>query len=185
MSRALLALLIILLAAPIEAGSPFGGFHGPASHHGFPVFHHRGSRARRFFGGYVCGYDCGWDDSGGYDYGYGYDDNYAGSSGNGYRNGFGGGAGNAVSVSNGLPGGYVPDPVGADIPPLIIPHNCWVRRAAYDPSGAYFGQVLVNQCRPSDRATVTGSKARAAPDKGAEPAQSAPADRSSSPEPPH
>ena len=48
MSRALLALLIIPLAAPIEAGSPFGGFHGPASHHGFPVFHHRGSRARRF-----------------------------------------------------------------------------------------------------------------------------------------
>jgi hypothetical protein len=130
MSRALLALLIIQLAAPIEAGRPFGGFHGPASHHGFPVFHHRGSRARRFFfGGYICGYDCGWDDSGGYDYGYGYDDNYAGSSGNGYRNGFGGGAGNAVSVSNGLPGGYVPDPVGADIPPLIIPHNCWVRRA--------------------------------------------------------
>ena len=70
------------------------------------------------------------------------------------------GAGNAASISNGLTGGYVPDPVGADIPPLIIPTNCWVRRAAYDPSGAYFGHVLVNLCRPPDSATVTGLKAR-------------------------
>jgi hypothetical protein len=51
--------------------------------------------------------------------------------------------------------------VGADIPPLIIPKNCWVRRAAYDPSGAYFGQVLVNLCRPSDSVTATDLKARA------------------------
>ena len=43
-----------------------------------------------------------------------------------------GGAGIDVRISNGLRGAYVPDPVGADIPPLIIPTNCWVRRAAYD-----------------------------------------------------
>jgi hypothetical protein len=43
---------------------------------------------------------------------------------------------------------------------LIIPKNCWVRRAAYDPSGAYFGQVLVNLCRPSENVTLTGLKAR-------------------------
>ena len=49
MSCALLALLIIPLVAPIEAGSPFGGFHGPASHHGFPVFHHCGSRSTVFW----------------------------------------------------------------------------------------------------------------------------------------
>ena len=61
-------MLIILLVAPIEAGNPFGGFHGPAFLHGFV--------RSPFFGGYVCGYDCGWDfGSGGYDYGYGYDDN--------------------------------------------------------------------------------------------------------------
>ena len=81
-------------------------------------------------------------------------------TGYGYGNGYGGGAGNAASISNGLTAGYVPDPVGADIPPLIIPTNCWVRRAAYDPSGAYFGQVLVNLCRPSDSVTVAGLKAR-------------------------
>ena len=91
--------------------------------------------------------------------------------------------GNAASISNGLTGGYVPDPVGADIPPLIIPTNCWVRRAAYDPSGAYFGQVLVNLCRPSDSVTVTGLKARPkTPDTGAGTAQPPPVYRSGSPQ---
>jgi hypothetical protein len=139
-----MALGMILLAAPAYAGSRFGGgFHGGGGFHrgGFSAFHRSGGRVRGFFGG--CGYNCGLGfDSGGYDYGYG------------------GGAGNAVSISDGLTGGYVPDPVGADIPPLIIPTNCWVRRAAYDPSGAYFGQVLVDLCRPSDSVTVTGLKAR-------------------------
>src|SRR5258708_29708480 len=130
-------------------------------HGGFPTFHHRGGHARRFFGGYVCGYDCGWDfDSAGYGYGYGgYDTGYSGSYDNSYRNGYGygygGGARNDVSISNGLTGGYVPDPVGADIPPLIIPTNCWVRRAAYDPSGAYFAPVLVTLFRSPDRLTLT------------------------------
>ena len=182
-----MALGMILLAAPACAGSRFGGaFHGG----GFPAFHRSGGRARGFFGGYVCGYNCGLGfDSGGYDYGngngygygygYGYGNGYFNGYGyfngkgyfNGYGNGngygYGNGAGNAVSISNGLTGGYVPDPVGADIPPLIIPTNCWVRRAAYDPSGAYFGQVLVNLCRPSDSVTVTGLKARTrTPDTG-------------------
>jgi hypothetical protein len=44
---------------------------------------------------------------------------------------------------------------------MIFPTNCWVRRAGYDPSGAYFGQVLVDLCRPSDSVTVTDLKARA------------------------
>jgi hypothetical protein len=141
---ATLALGMILLAAPACAGSRFGGgFHG--------------GRARGFFGGYVCVDNCGLGfDSGGYDYGYGGASGYGG----GYGYGYGNGAGNTASISNGLTGGYVPDPVGADIPPLIIPTNCWVRRPAYDPSGAYFGQVLVNLCRPSDSVTVTWLKAR-------------------------
>ena len=42
---------------------------------------------------------------------------------------------------------------------MIFPTNCWVRRAAYDPSGAYVGQVLVDLCRPSDSVTMTGLKA--------------------------
>jgi hypothetical protein len=166
-----MALGMILLAAPACAGSRFGGgfhgggfhgggFHGGGFHGGgFPAFHRSIGRARGFFGGYVCGYNCGLGfDSGGYDYGYG--------GGYGYGNGYGGGGGN-VSSGNGLTGGYVPDPVGADIPPLIIPTNCWVRRAAYDPSGAYFGQVLVDLCRPSDSVTVIGLKARPkTPDTG-------------------
>ena len=155
---------MILLAAPACAGSRFGGgFHGAGLHRGgFPAFHHRGGRARGFFGGYICLYNCGLGFDRGYGYGYGY------GYGNGYGNGYGGGAGNAVSISNGLTGVYVPDPVGADIPPLIIPTNCWVRRAAHDPSGAYFGQVLVNLCRPSGSVTVTGLKARPKqPDTGA------------------
>ena len=177
MLRSLLALLMILLAAPACAGSRFGGFHGG----GFPAFHHRGGRVLGFFGGYLCGYNCGLGfynpgygyfsgdgDGNGDGYGNGYFNGYGYFNGKGYFNGYGNGngygygngAGNAGSISNGLTGGYVPDPVGADIPPLIIPKNCWVRRPAYDPSGANFGQVLVNLCRPSDSVTVTGLRAR-------------------------
>src|SRR5580692_1422234 len=143
MLRSLLALLMILLAAPACAGSRFGGgFHGGRFHGaGFPAFHRSSGLVLGFFGGYFCGYNCGL---GFYNPGYGY----------------GNGAGNAISISNGLTGSYVPDPVGADIPPLIIPKNCWVRRAAYDPSGAYFGHVLVNLCRPSDSVILTGLKVR-------------------------
>jgi hypothetical protein len=175
MLRSLLASLMIVLAAPACAGSRFGGGHGGAFHRGaFSAFHRGGGRSRAFFaffGGYGCGYNCGFGfDSGSYDHGYGY--------GGGYGYGYGGGAGNPASISNGLTGGYVPDPVGADIPPMIIPTNCWVRRAAYDPSGAYFGQVLVNLCRPSDRVTVTGLKARIkTPDTGSGVPQSLPIDR--------
>jgi hypothetical protein len=179
MLRSLLALLMILLAAPACAGSRFGGgFHGG----GFPAFHPSSGLVFGFFGGYFCGYFCGlgfYNPGYGYfngygnSYGYGYGNNYFNGygyfNGNGYLSGYGngngydgygGGAGNAISISNGLTGGYVPDPVGADIPPLIIPTNCWVRRAAYDPSGAHFGHVLVNVCRPSNSVTVTGLKAR-------------------------
>src|SRR3984885_12047827 len=157
MLRSLLALLMILLAAPACAESRFGGgFHGA----GFPAFHHHGGRVLGFFGGYLCGYNCGL---GFYKPGYGYFNGkgYFNGYGNGNGYGYGNGAGNAVSISNGLTGGYVPDPVGADIPPLIIPTNCWVRRPAYDPSGAYFGQVLVNLCHPSDSVSVAGLKAGA------------------------
>jgi hypothetical protein len=179
-----MALGMVLLAAPAYAGSHFG-FHGG----GFPAFHPRGGRVLGFLGGYLCDFSCGFgfynqgygyfngydDGSGngyfnGYGYfnGSGYLNDYSYGNGNGYFNGYsngngygyGNGAGNAASLSNGLTGGYVPGPVGADIPPLIIPKNCWVRRAAYDPSGAYFGQVLVNLCRPSDSVIVTGLKAR-------------------------
>jgi hypothetical protein len=167
MLRSLLALLMILLAAPACAESRFGGgFHGGGFHGaGFPAFHHRGGRVLGFFGGYLCGYNCGlgfynpgYGYFNGYGYGYfngdgygnGYFNGYGYFNGKGYFNGYGygNGAGNAASISNGLTGGYVPDPVGADIPPLIIPTNCWVRRAAYDPSGAYFGQVLVQPLPP-------------------------------------
>ena len=171
MLRSPFTLLIILLAAPACAGSHIDVFHGGGFRDGsFPAFHRSRRRARSFFGGYVCGYNCALGfDSGGYDYGHAY--GYGG--GNGY--GYGGGAGNAVSSSNGSTGGYVPNPVGADIPPLIIPTNCWVRRAAYHPSGAYFGQVLVNLCRPSNSASVTGLKARVkTPDTGAGTGQAPP-----------
>jgi hypothetical protein len=181
-----IALGMILFAAPAYAGSRFGGgVHGGR----FPAFHRSGGRVLGFLGGYLCGFNCSFgfynpgygyfngygDGSGngyfnGYGYfnGNGYLNGYSYGNGNGYFNGYGygsgygygNGAGTAVSISNGLTGGYVPGPVGADIPPLIIPKNCWVRRAAYDPSGAYFGQVLVNLCRPSDSVTVTGLKAR-------------------------
>jgi hypothetical protein len=149
-----LAFLMILLASPAYAGSRFGGgfhaggFHGGGFHGGFSAFHRSGSRAPGFFLGYGYSYNCGVGfDCGGYDYDYGY-----GYSSVAPRN--------AVS-SGGFSGGYVPDPVGAEIPPVIFPTNCWVRRAAYDPSGAYFGQVLVDLCRPSDSVTVTDFKARA------------------------
>jgi hypothetical protein len=206
-----MALGMILLAAPACAGSRFGGFHGAGFHGGgFPAFHRSGRRVRGFFGGYVCGYNCGlgFYNTGygyfngygygyGYLYGYGYGNSYFNGYGyfnrygyfNGYGNGdgygYGSGAGNAASISNGLTGGYVPDPVGADIPPLIIPKNCWVRRPAYDPSGANFGQVLVNLCRPSDSVTVTGLKARPKmPDTGPGTAQPAPVYRSDAPQSP-
>jgi hypothetical protein len=137
-----MALGMILLADPTYAGSHFGGgFHGG----GFPAFHPRGGRVLGFLGGYLCGFSCGF---GFYNPGYGYFNGYDDGSGNGYfngygyfngngylngysygnGNGYGYGAGNAASISNGLTGGYVPGPVGADIQPLIIPKNCWVRR---------------------------------------------------------
>jgi hypothetical protein len=176
MLRSRLALLMILLAAPAYAGSRFGaGFHGGGSgFHGAGVsaFHRSGGRARGFFGGYGYGYDCGFGfDCGVYDYGSG--------SGSGY----GGGAGNAVSSGSGFSGGYVPDPEGAEIPPMIVPANCWVRRGAS--SGAHVGQVLINLCRPSDSVTVTGLNARAkAPDTGAGTGRPAPLYRSGAPHSP-
>jgi hypothetical protein len=201
-ARSLLALLMILLAAPACAGSRFGGFHGG----GFPAFHPSGGFVLGFFGGYFCGFNCGlgfYNPGYGYfnGYGYGYFNGFAYGNGyfngygyfnrygyfNGYGNGYdyGSGAGNAASISNGLTGGYVPDPVGADIPPLIIPKNCWVRRATYDPSGANFGHVLVNLCRPSDSVTVTGLRARPKmPDTGPGTAQPPPVDRPDAPKSP-
>ena len=197
---------MILLAAPACAGSRFGGgFHGGRFHGtGFPAFHRSSGLVLGFFGGYFCGYNCGlgfYNPAYGYAYGYGYlygsgyGNSYFNGYGyfnrygyfNGYGNGYGygSGAGNAVSISNGLTGGYVPDPVGADIPPLIIPKNCWVRRPAYDPSGANFGQVLVNLCRPSDSVTVSGLRARPKmPDTGPGTAQPPPVYRSDAPKSP-
>ena len=102
--------------------------------------------------------------------------------------GGGGGAENTLGNSEGYSGGYVPDPEGADIPPVVFPTNCWVRRAAYDSSRAYVGQVLIDLCRPSESVTVTGSKARAkALDTGTGTGtdgtgQPAPLDRSGSPQ---
>jgi len=183
MLRSRLALLMILLAAPAHAASRVGGgFHGGGFHgggfrggfhaggggfhaggggfhaggggfHGGGVsaFHRGGARARGFFGGYGYGYNCGFGfDCGVYDYGSGYGLGYGG-----------GGEGNVVGGSEGFSGGYVPDPEGAEIPPVIFPTNCWVRRAAYDPSHAYVGQVLIDLCRPSESVTVTGLKAPA------------------------
>jgi hypothetical protein len=196
-----LALLMILLAAPAYAGSRVGGgfhgggFHGGGFHGGFrggggfhdggggfhgdgggfhggrvAAFHRGGGRGLGFFGGYGYGYNCGFgSDCGVYDSGYGYG---------------GGGAGNAVSSSSdGFTGGYVPDPEGADIPSVYFPSSCWVRRAAYDPSGAYVGQVLIDLCRHSDSVTVTGLEARAGtPKTGA--GQPAPLYRSGEPQSP-
>jgi hypothetical protein len=173
MFRSLLALLVILLAAPAFAGSRLGGFHS-----GFPVFHPSGRPVVLLFGGYFCGYNCGWGfynpaygyfNNYGYGFGYPYGSRYSNSYfnnyygyldlyGNGDGKGYGSTARSAVSISNGLTGAYVPDPVGADIPPMIIPRNCWVRRAAYDPSGAYFGKLLINLCRTQDNVRATGSR---------------------------
>jgi hypothetical protein len=169
MLRSLLSLAMILFAAPACAGNRLvNGFHGGGFHAGgFHAFHHRRHAHRFFFGRYLCGYNCGWGfgnevydygDGNGYSNGYGDAYSYGHGYSNGYSDGYRGGAGNAVSGSNGPVGGYVPDPVGADIPPMIIPRNCWVRRAAYDPSGAYFGKVLINLCRTPDRVMATGSR---------------------------
>jgi hypothetical protein len=182
-----LALLSILLAVPASAGSHFhgggfhgggfhgqgfdgqgfhgqgfhgqgfhgDGFHGGAAHDGDFAFHRSVGRARNLFVVYGYG-NCGFGfDCGVYDPGYAY--------------GYGGGAGNSVSSSDGSSssgdnsGGYVPDPVGAEIPPVIFPTQCWVRRAGYDPSGAYVGQVLIDLCHRSDSVTVTRAEARAKP----------------------
>jgi hypothetical protein len=165
MLRSLFSSVMILLAGPACAESRLvNGFHSGGFHAGgFRAFHHRRHNHRFFFGGYLCGYDCAWSfDSEVYDYGagngYGAAYSYGHGYSNGYSDGYRGGAGNAVSSSNGPVGGYVPDPVGTDIPPMIIPRNCWVRRAAYDPSGAYFGKVLINLCRTPDRVMATGSR---------------------------
>jgi hypothetical protein len=182
MLRSGLALLMILLAAPACAASRLGGgfhgggfhgggFHGGGFHRGFhrgfhgddgSAFHRKGDRTLVILGGYGFGYNCGFGfDCGVYDsgYGYGFGNGYGGSSGIG---------GNSVTgESSGYSGGYVPDPEGADIPPVIFPIPCWVRRAAYDPSGAYVGKVLIDLCHPSDSVTVTGSEARTkAPNTG-------------------
>jgi hypothetical protein len=175
MQRSLFSSVMILLAAPACAESRLvNGFHSGGFHaDGFRAFYHRRHAHRFFFGGYLCGYNCGWGfGSEVYDYGdgNGYGDaySYGHAYSKGYADGYRGGAGNAGSSSNGPVGGYVPDPVGADIPPMIIPRNCWVRRAAYDPSGAYFGQVLIDLCRASDSVTATGMKAPTkTPDTGA------------------
>ncbi len=179
MSRSLLALLIILLAAPALGASRFGGApHGGAwSSDGFPatggdnqrsargdgvhgfVFHHGVRRARDLFviygyGNCGFGFACGVNDPGyGYDYGYG---GGAGANAGSYSGG--GYSGGGYSG-----GGYVPDPVGADIPPVTFPTSCWVRRAGYDPSGAYVGQVLIDLCHRSDSVTVTRTDARVGP----------------------
>ena len=195
MFRSGLALLMILLAAPACAGSRFGGgFHGGALHGGFhgggfhnggfhgSGFHngsafafHRGvGRTHALFGAEGFGYNCGLGfDCGVYDPGYGY----------------GGGAGIGVNSSGGLSssggysGGYVPDPEGAEIAPVIFPTPCWVRRAGYDPSGAYMGQVLIDLCRPSNGVTVTRVDARAnTTGKGT--AERAAMDRSGAPQSP-
>ncbi len=62
-----------------------------------------------------------------------------------YANSYGYG----VKLSNGLNGGYIPDPVGADIPPMIVPTNCWVRRPPLTiHPGAHMGQALINLAAP-------------------------------------
>ena len=183
MLRSGLALLLSLLAAPACAGSRFGGggvhgqgfhgqgfhgggvhgggfhgqgFHDDGAHNGGFAFHRSVGRARNLFvvygyGNCGFGFDCGVNNPG-----YAYD--------------YGGGAGNSVSSSGGSSssgggnsGGYVPDPVGAEIPPVIFPTQCWVRRAGYDPSGAYVGKVLIDLCHRSDSVTVTRVEARAKP----------------------
>ena len=104
------------------------------------------------------GFDCGV-----YDPGYG----YAGGAGNAVTSSGDYGTGGYGGIGGGYSGGgYVPDPVGAEIPPVIFPTSCWVRRAGYDLSGASVGQVLINLCRPSESVTVTRVSARARPPEG-------------------
>ena len=181
MLRSRLALLMILVAAPAYAGSRsgggfhgggfHGGFHGGGFHGGFhgsgvSAFHRSGGRAHGFFGGYGYGDNCGFGSNCGVYNGNGYGGVYDG-------NGYGGS------------GGYVSDPVGAEIPPVILPTNCWVRRAAYDPSGAYVGQVLIDLCRPSDSVTMTGLKAGTkTPNSGTGTGQPPPPYLSGAPQPP-
>jgi hypothetical protein len=195
MLRSALAFLMILLAAPASyAGSrPGGGFHGGFHGGGFHSGGHNGGgglhggavsafrpndgRVRGFRGGFGLGYgyNCGLTfDCGVYHSGYGYN----------YGNGLGGGPGNVASNSEGYSGGYVPDPEGADIPPVNFPTSCWVRRAGYDPSGAYVGPILINLCRPSDSVTVTRRDARAQtpPNRGKGTGQPAPANRPGAPQ---
>jgi hypothetical protein len=65
---------------------------------------------------------------------------------------------------------------------VIFPTSCWVRRAGYDPSGAYVGPVLIDLCRPSGSVTVTRLDARAkTPNTGKGTGQPAPANRSGAP----
>jgi hypothetical protein len=193
MLRSRLALLMILLAPPAYAGSRFGGgfhsggFHSGGFHGGFrggggfhgggvSAFHRSGGRAHGFFGGYSYGYDCGFGFNCGVYNGTGYGGVY---NGNGYGGVY---DGNGYGGSGGF-SGYASDPVGAEIPPMIFPTNCWVRRAAYDPSGAHMGQALINLCHPSDNVTVTGLKARAkTPGTGT--GQPAPLYRSGAPQSP-
>ena len=188
MLRSLVALLTILLAAPAYAGGGVGdgSFRGGGPHgggafrggglHGF-AFHRGIGRSHALLGLYGYGYNCAYGfDCGAYDFGYGY-------GGYGYGYGYGGGPGNVVSSGGAGPGvgsggGYVPDPVGADIPPVIFPKSCWVRRAGYDPTGAYLGQVLIDLCRPSDSVTVNRADARAKPpNAGKGTGEPAPAER--------
>jgi len=157
-----------------------GGFHGGGFHpafqaggafHGESGFHDGGGGG--FHGGgfaFRRGIAVGLGLAGVYGNGYGYNCGFGFDCGvysPGYS--YGGGAGNAVigsgdlSDGSGYSGGYVPDPVGADIPPVVFPTPCWVRRNGYDPSGAYVGQVLIDLCRPSDSVTVTRVDARAKP----------------------
>jgi hypothetical protein len=178
MFRSVLALLMIALAAPVYAGSRFGGgshggshggsqgggsqgggsqggFQGGDSHDDGFAFQRRGRRARDLFivyGNCGFGFDCGV-----YDPGYGYE----GGAGTAATRGSYSGGGYSGGGYSG--GGYVPDPVGAEIPAVIFPTSCWVRRAGYDSSGASVGQVLINLCHPSDSVTVTRVSARARP----------------------
>ena len=111
------------------------------------------------------------------------------TTGNGYGRFYNGNGYGGVYDGNGYGGsggfsGYASDPVGAEIPPMIFPTNCWVRRAAYDPSGAHMGQALMNLCHPSDNVTVTGLKARAKTPQGQGEASPASLYRSGAPQSP-
>jgi hypothetical protein len=85
MLRFLLALLMILLAAPACAGSRFGGgLHSGGFHGGGFLTFHRTAVASVFLWRLRLRYSCGSGFvSGGYDYGYGYGNDY-GSGGAAY-----------------------------------------------------------------------------------------------------